>query len=345
MCTVVKPITLLLFFVALVIAPRSIQAGPKEEARKHYDRAVELVDDNQLAEAVVEFQRSYDLTKHYSVLYNIGQVYVSLSKPVEAIAAYEGYLVTGGKSVPAERRLEVEKEIAKQKTRIATLTIRTVPDGATIKVDGNVIGISPLATPLVLKIGEHVITASAENYEGKEVKVTLAGEDRRNVDLTLKAKVEKKVEVITPVVVPVPVTPVEVTPPQPTAVTVIEPAKKERSMTGLQTVGVISGVAGLVAAGTATVCWILAKGKHDDAVTLWNKRTDDKRANDLQGQSNDFVQYGNISMIAGGTLVALGTLLYVVGREDESATTPGTQARFAPTVGNGYAGMTVGGNW
>jgi hypothetical protein len=52
------------------------------------------------------------------VLYNIGQVFVTLAKPVEAVDAYERYLADGGEKIPAARRADVEKEIARQKARI-----------------------------------------------------------------------------------------------------------------------------------------------------------------------------------------------------------------------------------
>ena len=194
MRSTVNQIAFLLALFTAVIAPQSARAEAKEEARKHYDRAIELIDDGQLPEAIVEFQRAYDLTKHFSVLYNIGQVYVSLAKPVEAIAAYEGYLVGGGKNIPAARRAEVEKEIARQKARIATLTFHILPDGASVRVDGNDIGKAPFAKPLSVGIGEHVVSATAEGHEPAEVKVTVASEDRRAVELTLIAVPEKRAE-------------------------------------------------------------------------------------------------------------------------------------------------------
>jgi len=84
MRSLVKQTAFLLIVLGALTAPQAARAGEKEEARKHYDRAIELVDDNQLEGAIVEFQRSYELTHHFAVLYNIGQVFVSLAKPVEA---------------------------------------------------------------------------------------------------------------------------------------------------------------------------------------------------------------------------------------------------------------------
>jgi hypothetical protein len=330
--------------VVLGMAPRSLWAGPKEEARKHYDRAIELVDDNQLLEAVVEFQRSYDLTKHFSVLYNIGQVYASLAKPVEAIAAYESYLASGGKKVPSDRRREVEQELAKQKTRIASLTIRIEPSGATIRVDGNIVGTSPLGQPLVLKIGDHVVVASADNFEGEEVRVTLAGEDHQVVDLKLKAKPEKSMALSPSTGAGAPAST------ESTALVEagVDASTTRTGLTGTQTTGVIAGIAGLLGAGAGTVFWILAKNRNDEAVSKARKastRTEYAAAETLQGQAEDFRTYGYMGVIAGGALVALGATLYLLGSSNESTTVESAQVRLLPSLGNGYAGLSTVGTW
>ena len=169
MRNVVRTTVCLLVLFAAMMATYTARAGEKEEARKHYDRAIGLVDDGQLPVAIIEFQRSYDLTKNYSVLYNLGQVFVSLAKPVEAINAYQRYLAEGGKKIPAARRTEVEREIALQKARVATLSFHILPDGATIRVDGSEVGKAPTIESLVVGIGEHVVSATAEGHEPAEV--------------------------------------------------------------------------------------------------------------------------------------------------------------------------------
>jgi hypothetical protein len=343
----------------LAAAPLAAHAGAKEEARKHYDRAIGLVDDGQLPEAIIEFQRSYDLTKHFSVLYNIGQVYVSLAKPVEAIAAYEGYLVGGGKNIPAARRAEVEKEIARQKTRIATLEIHVLPDSATVRVDGNEIGKAPIAQPLPVGIGEHVVSATAEGHEPAEVKVTVAGEDRRTVELTLTAIPEKKAETepapvvvaaaapILPVAAPLP--PVVALAPvsAPTVSTVADSPAKTRAITGLQVTGLVTGAAGLAGILTGTVCWLVARGRHDDAVTIWNQGAggNDPKAQTLQGEAQDYATAANLTLIAGGALTALGVVLYFVGAPDVRTSAPGARASLLPAFGPGFAGINAKGTW
>ena len=159
MRSTVKQTAFLVILLGALAPAQAAQAGDKEEARKHYDRALELADDGQPEGAIVEFRRSYDLTHHFAVLYNIGHVYVSLARPVEAVDAYERYLTDGGKKIPAARRAEVEQEIARQKARIATLEIRGLPEGAVVRLDGKEIAKAPITAPVRVGVGTHTIAA------------------------------------------------------------------------------------------------------------------------------------------------------------------------------------------
>lgn len=350
-----------------VCGTRAARGGDKEEARKHYDRAVELVDDGQLPEAIIEFQRSYDLTKHFSVLYNLGQVYVSMAKPVEAIAAYEGYLVGGGNHIPKKRRAEVETELARQKTRIANLVFRVLPEGATIRLDGNDIGKTPIPSPVPVTIGEHHILASAEGHESFELKVTMASEDRRTIEATLVALPEKKVE---PEAAPLaPVGPDDGTsppsgaavaltsepatspPPDPTlavqavAAPIADVPGRSPSMTGTRIVGIVAAVAGFAGLLTAPITWLTATSRHDEAVSYWNQEGDDAQARSLQSEAEDYAVATNVLVIAGATLVATGAVLYIVGRPATQSAPSAGHGYVSPAVGPGFAGVRAGATW
>ena len=87
-------------------------------------------------------------------LYDQGKAYVTLSKPVEAVNALQRYLDEDVKSIKPALRTEVEREIARQKKRIATIEIRGLPDGASLTVDGEDTGKAPLSGPLRVAIGK-----------------------------------------------------------------------------------------------------------------------------------------------------------------------------------------------
>jgi hypothetical protein len=356
MQSMAKSTAILLITLGALAAPQAARADAKEEARKHYDRAIELVDDGQLEGAIVEFQRSYDLTHHFAVLYNIGQVFVSLANPVEAVDAYQRYLADGGKRIPAARRAEVQQEVARQKARIATLEIRGLPDGATVRVDGKEIGKAPIAAPVRVGVGTHNIAASAEGHDPAETQVTVAGEDRRVVDLVLVKHVVEPPPppVMAPVALAVPESPVvSVSPPvvlpaarEPTVISApVELPTRQQSVSKLRVAGIVSAAVGVAGLAAGTACWLVAKSRHNDAVTDWKQHLDD-RAQSLQSEAHDLAIGANISFIAGGTLAALGVVLYIVGAPDGQAPTrPDPHVHLMPALAPGFAGLNAGGTW
>ena len=60
-------------------------------------------------------------------------------------------------------------------------------------------------------------------------------------------------------------------------------------MTHLQVTGLVTGAAGLAGIVTGTVCWLVARDRHTNAITYWNQRTDDAEAQSLQGQAQNYL--------------------------------------------------------
>jgi hypothetical protein len=330
-------LALLLVLLAPLANERIARADTKEEARRHFDRAVELVDDGQLEGALVEFQRSYDLTRHFAVLYNIGQVLVSLARPVEAVDAYQRYLAEGRDLVPAARRAEVEKEMLRQKARIATIDIRGLPDGAMVRVDGKEIGRAPFGGSLRVGVGKHSIAAAAEGYDPAATEVTVAGEDYKVVNLPLARSA-------LPATLPLPVAPpafVAPAAPVVVAMPLAEPAKP--SMSKLRVAGIVTAAVGVAGLAAGTAFWFTAKGRQDDALNVY--KDDYPKAQNLHSEAANFVTAANVSFIAGGALVALGVVGIILGSPDRGAATSGMHAYVLPAVGPGSAGLGAGGTW
>ena len=348
MQSTVKQTALLLIVLGATVAPQAARAEEKEEARKHYYRALQLADDGQLEGAIVEFRRSYDLTHHFAVLYNIGQVFVTLAKPVEAVDAYERYLADGGEKIAAARRADVEKEIARQKARIATLEIRGLPEGAMVRLDGKDLAKAPISAPVRVGVGTHAIAASAEGYDSAETEVTVAGEDWQVVELALAKHVVEappRAPVVEQKLLPVDSLALSPEVSTPVADALVASPMKHRPVSNTRIVGIVSGAVGVAVIAAGTVCGLLVKGRHDAAVTNWNQRLDSK-ATSLQAQAQDLAPAANVGFIAGGTLAALGVVLYIVGAQNSpTGKNDGQHTHLFPTLNTGFAGLSAGGTW
>jgi hypothetical protein len=240
--------------VALVAA-RAQGAEPdhRAEARRRYERALELVDEGAYAEAVVEFSRAYELAPHHTVLYNLGQAYVALGKPVEAIDALRRFLAEGGAQVAADRRAQVEQEIRRQEARVGTLAVETEPPGAAVQLDGGDVGKTPLPAPVRVGIGVHRVSATLAGRARAEQSVTVAGEEQKVVHLALA-------------LVPPPAAAPPASPPDLLAATASPPPEAARRTPATRPWAYAACIAGAAAGAAAIAVYFWNRGRND----TWN---------------------------------------------------------------------------
>ena len=368
MTSLLKRIILGLAMLAIPTGPIAARAdstvNARAEAKKHFDRAMELNEDGQVAEAVIELKRCYELSPHHTVLYNLGQAYITLAKPVEAVAALQRYLDEGGKAIKPARRDEVEQEIARQKTRIATLEIRGLPDGAVVTIDGEEAGKAPLAAPVRVGVGTHVVAVTAARYEPGEAKIEIAGEDSKVVELKLVPKAGQRLAAASspspapppaPAPAPVPApAPASVLAPVPAPAPVqpapgmsLAPAQGEvatsaesSNWSGFRDAGIVAASVGVVALVTGGILWAAATNKNDDAVSQW--QTDQSQARSTRSDAENLATGANVCLIVGGVLAGVGAITTLLTFVDDASA---KSVALAPALGPSFAGLTMRGNW
>jgi hypothetical protein len=167
-----------------------------KEAKERFERALTLYDDHDYDAALVEFHRAYDLAPSYKILYNIAKIERVQNKYSAALTNFQRYLELGGAEVPADRRDEVQKEVAVLKTRVAFLTIKTNVDGADVYIDDDpicseravastCIGKTPLQAPVIVNPGRRKVSISKRGYITAASGVSVAGGDTVAVNLEL----------------------------------------------------------------------------------------------------------------------------------------------------------------
>jgi len=157
-----------------------------KEAGERYARGLALYGDGEFLLALVEFERAYQLSNNYKVLYNIGQVRIQLGRYAKAKEALEQYLKAGGSSLSAERMQAVNKDLSTLAERTASLNVVSSEVGADISLDGKVIATSPLTEPLIVDAGEHNLVLHKSGFYDAAQSVTLAGHDQIELKVELK---------------------------------------------------------------------------------------------------------------------------------------------------------------
>jgi hypothetical protein len=350
-----RVVAALLFSSLLQIAsPVVAQSDNKAAARQHFEKGVAAFDDRRFAEAAEEFDAAYRLSPAFVVLYNIGQVDVALGRSVEAVDAFEKYLKQGASTISDTRRQEVLDEIEKQSARIGTIAVRTLPEGATVRLDGVLVGKTPLPGPLRVTAGRHTVEAVLAEHTLETREIIVAGRSHESLEITLASIAAA----VAPAQTPAPRPPLgehaiieehvfmenqNAAPPaatKPAVETVVTPTPHS-SVNWQRIIGVVITVGGVA---TATVGGVMAFQGNNQANDAKDRLAiESGAAYDADkvifddGKSRN--QRGWITAAVGAGIV-VGGVVVVATAPDRSSS-----VALAPSVGVSGGGFTMSGAW
>ena len=161
-----------------------------QEANIHFEQGVEFYHQMRFEEAAIEFARAYELKPNFKLLFNIAQAENMLEHYARALSAYKKYLADGGDEVPEDRKQLVEKEMARLEFRVGRLEVRCPEEGATVLVDGEDQGRTPVEEPILLDVGKHEVEVVKDNHRLYRRVHRVAGGQQLVVDLTSPQKAE-----------------------------------------------------------------------------------------------------------------------------------------------------------
>jgi hypothetical protein len=179
---------LLALAIALAIAVPSapsaaLAAAPPNDAAAHFDRGVRFYAEGDYPAALVEFRRAYEIAPNWQVLFNLGQTYFQLRDYANALVTLRRFVREGGNDIRKDDRATVDPELADLVNRVGTVTVRANVDGASVSIDDQVVGTTPMHDPVLVSAGTRRITALAPGRAPIERRVAIAGGDAITVAL------------------------------------------------------------------------------------------------------------------------------------------------------------------
>lgn len=170
----------------LAHAQQNDQAN-RAEASRHFKLGVRLYAESKYDEALIEFQRAYELSPHPSVLYNIAAAHRELSRYAESIQFFEQFLAEGEGKVKPDLLARARTELDEVRGRIGSVTLDVTPDGVVVSIDGREIAPEQLDKPLILGPGRHTFMLRAPSGKVETRRVTLAAGDALTVQVDMTA--------------------------------------------------------------------------------------------------------------------------------------------------------------
>jgi len=181
-------------------SPSTPSGAVKAEARERFDTGLHLFEKGENAGALAEFKRAYQLIPNPLVLYNMGLVYAAMNRPVDAVDSLNQFMGDPGEAGEAQRK-HAEQVRVEQTKRVAQLVVLT-DHPATIEVDGVEVGRTPLATPIRVASGSHVVAVEAPGFLGSRREVTLAGQITETIAMGMEPTDTRMAQLVVTAAVP-----------------------------------------------------------------------------------------------------------------------------------------------
>jgi len=160
--------------------------GPAKEA---HDSGRLLFVNGDFAGALTKFRQAYELSKDPRLLYQMAICEKNLRHYARMQSLLAQYLRDGGPNISAETRAAVETALSAIRNLVATLSVTANEPGATVLVDGEAVGRTPLGAPLLVDLGRHVLVAQKPGYDNIEQTIETPGGTPTSVTLKLTAQV------------------------------------------------------------------------------------------------------------------------------------------------------------
>ncbi|HEX4341076.1 MAG TPA: PEGA domain-containing protein [Polyangiaceae bacterium] len=289
-------------------APLCHAANPGEPvtARQRYLSGAQLYSQGKFSDAVDQFLAADRIAPSAALSFDIARSYEKLGETSLALRWYRDYLHRAGD--PADgakvRRTVQSLEHELQNKGVQQITVRSVPRGATVAIDGEPAGVTPLTTDI--PPGSHRLTVSYEGYDKSERTLTLPPDEAQDVDVRLS-----RTAASTAVATPPPATaPAETAAPAASTSPLPESPEITRAYSPtLRTLGIVGMSVGGASLGTSLAFEFLRKSSVDDAR---KEKTQVGYASKLEA-ANDRQTASRVLLGVGAGLAVTGGVLFFVG--------------------------------
>ena len=171
---------------------QKLSASLEGDARKAFRRATSLFEVGNYDAARVEFEQAHASSGDARVLYNVAVCDKELERYARAISVLESSLKVGGDELPRRYVQRVDQTIDALRPFVTTLAVRTSHEGASIVVDNEPVGRTPLDGPLFVDVGEHIVRLEKPGFRGDPVRIKARSGQPVTVDLTLEPVVRQQ---------------------------------------------------------------------------------------------------------------------------------------------------------
>ena len=203
--TVSRGLGALAISAVLVSAPRPAAAEPRASdekaahklplsqslrgsAKDAFTAASVLVRNGDFAGALVKYEEAYATSKDPRLLFNMALCARSQHDYAHMQTLLGRYLRESGSALSADDKRDVDAALGAIRMLIGTVVLTVNEPGATVQVDGQPAGTTPLDGPLVQNLGKHKLLISKSGFAPVEQTVEVAGGKQTSLEIHLNVQ-------------------------------------------------------------------------------------------------------------------------------------------------------------
>lgn len=160
-------------------------------AKAAYDLARVLYRAGDFAGALLQFERAYDLSSEPRLLWNVAVCEKNLRRYARSVKAIERYQAEGGTRLSEEDQKDAVHLLKAIRPFVAVMTVKVSEPGADVFIDGERVGSTPLAGPLLIDMGARRIRVSKKGFHEHTQTEQVFGESELTLDIGLKKEIHQ----------------------------------------------------------------------------------------------------------------------------------------------------------
>jgi hypothetical protein len=172
-------------------APAPLAESLTGMAKAEYEAGRILYADGDFASAALKFDRAYQESKDPRLLWNVAAAEKNLRHYARVEALVTRYMQESGDKLTENDRAEAQALLDTVRAFIAEVTFKVNEPGATLSIDNEQVGQTPLAAPLRVEMGERKVRVTKPGFTEFNETVRFAGGTQQTVEVTLKADVHE----------------------------------------------------------------------------------------------------------------------------------------------------------
>jgi hypothetical protein len=173
------------------LAPPSLGDALTGQAKSDYDTARILFDSGDYSGALVKFQHAFDLSQDARLLWNMAACEKSLRAYARVLRLVERYLHDGGPLLTEAQRDDAAAVLRTVRALVTSLRVVVNESGASVFVDGEPVGTTPLADPLLVDLGERHIRVTKPGFKEQVITQSAAGASDATISIALEREAQE----------------------------------------------------------------------------------------------------------------------------------------------------------